>query len=333
VTTGPSQRGPRVLPEQMQERARALAAGDRESWTPPTPRDAATVCLLRERPGGLEVFLLRRSKNMSFAAGMYVFPGGSVDPSDMSLDLSGPGDWELMGRRSSSRAPRALLAAAVRETFEEAAVLLAVNDDGRAPATDDRFETDRQAVLDGRLDLRDLLGLRALHLDPALLPLVGHWVTPEVEARRFDTRFFVAAMPEGQIARDVGGESDHGTWVRPADALAAYTTGELGLLPPTHATLRWLSGWATVPAALEGAANAVVRPILPRPLPDGAGGVRWGVVDARTGEELSWAATSVTTALDPAAMAAFFRRGPAGSESQGVASPLADAVGDAGSTA
>lgn len=317
----------------MQDRARSLIAGDRDSWTPPTPRDAATVCLLRERPTGLEVFLLRRSKNMKFAAGMYVFPGGSVDPSDVSVDLSGSGDWELMGRRSSSRAPRALLAAAVRETFEEAAVLLAVNDAGLAPDTDDRFEADRQAVLDGRLDLRDLLGLRSLHLDPALLPLVGHWVTPEVEGRRFDTRFFVAAMPEGQIARDVGGESDHGTWMRPADALAAYTASELDLLPPTHTTLSWLGGWTTVAAALEGAANAVVRPILPRLLSDGAGGVRWAVVDARTGEELSWADTSVTATSGVDALAAFFRHGPAGSESQGTASPLADAAGEEGSTA
>ncbi len=257
------------------------------------PRDAATVCLVREGAGSLEVYLMRRPASMRFAAGMHVFPGGAVEALDVAVPFVPGADLEALARRASSTAPRALLAAAVRETFEECGVLLAADDDGRATSGWPGQDGDRAALEQGRLDLAELLGLRDLALAAALLPLFGHWITPAVEGRRFDTRFFVSALPEGQLAREVGDESDGSDWWAPGRALTAYAQGRLPMLFPTAATLSWLAAYDTVAGVLAGAREAIVRPVLPAPRPDGHG---WYLVDGRTGVELDPTSTAVTAA-------------------------------------
>lgn len=230
-------------------RARDILAG---RVRPVPARDAATVAVLRGRgAGGIEVYLLRRKASMAFAAGAYVFPGGSVDPRDTDHAVAwagpSPADW---GRvfRAEEKTARGLVCAAVRETFEESGVLLA----GPSPeavvadTTGEDWEADRLALIDRRLSFADFLDRRALVLRADLLRPWTHWITPEVESLRFDTRFFVAALPPGQRTRDVGGEADRVAWVRPADAVERAGSGRILLMPPTYRTLGELGGYRTV---------------------------------------------------------------------------------------
>ena len=210
-------------------------------------KPAATVMLLRDTAAGPEVFMLRRTKNAVFAGGMYVFPGGKVDPAD------GEGD-------------EAYRIAAVRECYEEAGVLLAVDADGRMVDDGHPALAHRAGVYDGTVDVRALAADHGLRLATDALPWVSHWITPKGETtRRFDTRFFMVASPAGQTSHHDDNETVASMWVRPADALARWEAGELQLMPPTAANLRFLADHATVASAMD-AAWAVGTPpcILPK---------------------------------------------------------------------
>lgn len=244
---------------QLLHRARLLQAGDLE---PVPARPASTVALIRDVDVNLEVYLLRRVPNMAFAAGMYVFPGGSVDPKDAEGSAEGwvgpaPEEWaDQLGTDAVTAA--ALVRAAVRETFEESGVLLAaslMNDERTAPSV---TETERAELEAGRLSLAALLARHRLALRADLLAPLQHWVTPELAPRRYDTRFFVAALPEGQEPRAAGSEADLRVWVTPADALASG----LGLMRPTRAALTELARYRTVAAVL--AADRKIRRVMPR---------------------------------------------------------------------
>lgn len=248
-------------------RARTVA-GDGEH-RPAAPRDAATVVLVRDVPSsGIEVYLLRRVASMAFAAGMYVFPGGSVDPrdADVELDWAGPRAADWTGRLSASeKLARALVCAAVRETFEESGVLLAGPSYTEiADVSDDSWEHDRLALLNRSLSLAELLCRRDMVLRADLLRPWAHWITPEFEPKRFDTRFFVAALPPGQVPRHVGGEADRVVWSRPEAALAQQAVGALALLPPTAATLAELTEFDCVADVLAAGQFRAISPILPR---------------------------------------------------------------------
>jgi len=218
----------------------------------------------------MQAYLLRRTRTMAFAAGMYVFPGGSVDPRDELLSdeaWAGPPPAEWARLLSADEAlTKALVCAAVRETFEESGVLLAGAgpDDVVADTTGDDWEVDRAALVDRSLSFAAMLGRRGLVLRADLLRPWAHWITPEVEPKRFDTRFFVAALPAGQLTRDVGGEADRVAWVRPADALAAADSGEMGMLPPTAFTLSELATYDSVAAVLAAGTARDVKPVLPK---------------------------------------------------------------------
>ena len=247
-------------PPELLERARMLREG---RFEPVDARDAATVALLRDSPTGPEVYLLRRVRAMAFAGGMHVFPGGSVDPADAAAETAWAGPPASAWARSLGCAEplaRALVCAAVRETFEESGVLLAgpSPDEVLADVSTDDWEAERVALEARQHSLSELLARRSLVLRADLLRPLAHWITPEVEPRRFDTRFFLARMPEVQVCREVGGESDQRVWVRPADALAAG----LQMMPPTAVTLRDLAGHDDVSAAL--AAERRIVPVLPR---------------------------------------------------------------------
>jgi 8-oxo-dGTP pyrophosphatase MutT (NUDIX family) len=248
-----------------------LAAGEQQ---PVEPRHAATVILLRDGAAGLEVYLLRRSASMSFAPGAFVFPGGSTDSRDESFDDSAwigppPPEWAQRLRCDESIA-RALVCAAVRETFEESGVLLAGTDGGGVVSdtgTDD-WEADRAALLDRSMSLAAMMRERSLVLRSDLLQLWAHWITPEVESRRFDTRFFVAAMPLGQQTRDVGGESDRVLWTRPEEALEAQRQKEMSLMPPTQSALTNIAEFATVADVMAAAEQRTVEAVLPKVILD-----------------------------------------------------------------
>jgi 8-oxo-dGTP pyrophosphatase MutT (NUDIX family) len=257
--------GSRVrLPGKFAERARGVIEGRIDIVR---PRDAATVVILRDHPRhGLQVFMLRRVASMAFAPGAHVFPGGSVDPrdGDRAIAWAGPqpAEWAAAFGADETLAGQ-LVCAAVRETFEESGVLLAgpaadtIVDDTRGAD----WEADRQALIDRTLSFADLLDRRGLVLRTDLLRPWAHWITPEVEPKRYDTRFFVAAIPPGQRARDVSTEADRIAWLKPADALAGARAGELALLPPTLVTLRQLTAYDSVAAVL--AADRDISPHLP----------------------------------------------------------------------
>jgi len=261
-----------ALPAAFFANARALARGE---LSPVAPRHASTVVLLRDAAAGMQAYLLRRTQTMAFAAGMYVFPGGSVDPRDEMLDDAawvGPAPSQWAGLLSADeKLAKALVCAAVRETFEESGVLLAGSgpDDIVADTTGEDWEADRLALIARDLSFAAMLARRGLLLRADLLRPWAHWITPEFEPKRFDTRFFVAALPHGQRTRDVGGEADRVAWVRPADALAAAQSGEMGMLPPTAFTLSEVAAYDDVAAVLAAGDARDIKPVLPKVVIDG----------------------------------------------------------------
>jgi 8-oxo-dGTP pyrophosphatase MutT (NUDIX family) len=256
------------LPGRLADRARDVLEGR----TPPVaPRDAATVMLLRPAAGGpdapgLQVYMLRRQLSMAFAPGAFVFPGGSVDTRDAEIEVgwSGP-DAQEWGRMIDAPADlaRALVCAAVRETFEECGVLLAGPTAGTvvADTRGEDWEADRAALLARSVSLAGLLSRRGLVLRSDLLRPWARWITPVTEERRYDTRFFAAALPAGQRARDVSGEADDAAWVEPAGALTAARRKEIFMLPPTAVTLGELDACGHLSAAL--AARRRITALIP----------------------------------------------------------------------
>ena len=249
---------------------------------PAEPRQAATVLLLRDGAPGLEVYLLRRTKGMPFAGGMTAYPGGGVDPRDGDVEVGwfgpSPAEWAT-AFGCDERIARELVCAAVRETFEEAGVLLAGDPDGGAVVPDvsgDDWEEQRQALLTRDLSLTELLAGRGLALRSDLLRPFAHWITPPVEPRRYDTKFFVAALPVGQEARHVSGEADEASWLTPGAALAELASGVRPMLPPTSHTLGQLEPFPDVTSALAGSPPEPLHPISPtfEETPDG----RWAVL-------------------------------------------------------
>lgn len=243
------------------------------------PRQAATVLLLRDGAAGLEVYLLRRTKGMPFAGGMTAYPGGGVDDRDGDIDIawSGPSpDRWAAAFGCDERLARELVCAAVRETFEEAGVLLAGPpgggpDDVVPDVSGDDWEAQRQALLSRELSLAELLAGRGLALRSDLLRPFAHWITPPVEPRRYDTKFFAAALPVGQEARHVSGEADEASWLTPSAALGEARAGNRPMLPPTTHTLGQLQRYADVAAVLAGAPPEPLHPISPtfEETPDG----------------------------------------------------------------
>ncbi|MCA9299555.1 MAG: hypothetical protein KDA28_10840, partial [Phycisphaerales bacterium] len=232
--------------------------------------DAATVMLLRDRASGegIEVFMLRRTIKAVFAGGLYVFPGGRVDRADSSpeIDALCPGieDDTASDRLGIDSGGLAFWIAAIRECFEEAGVLLARTADGATVSFDDpeveaRFTAYRDQVHDGTLPLDELCRREGLVLDGASIGYVAHWLTPIGERRRFDTRFFVAYAPAGQRPLHDDGETIESFWVEPNDALGRHEAGELAMLPPTKATLQFLSGFTSV-ADVMAHVDAMDRP-------------------------------------------------------------------------
>lgn len=252
-----------------------------------TAVDAVTVILVRDGPGpapgvdtrtgGLEVLLLERHGASAFAPGALVFPGGKLDPADTTLpaqraQLPEPRAWAArLGVPDAARA-RAMLVAAVRETFEEAGILLARRADGTSlaarPLPPGELAQLRalMAARDGAHDWTDWLTAHDLVLDLGSLAMWSWWVTPAGLPKRFDTRFLVAASPPDQQASHDAVETTAMRWIAPGAALAAHRAGELHVIYPTRCTLEQLAAHAGAAAALDAARSGAVdlRRIEPR---------------------------------------------------------------------
>ncbi|WP_051461683.1 NUDIX hydrolase [Tomitella biformata] len=246
-----------------------------ESAPPAKLRDAATVMLLRDGEPGLEVFLLRRVLGMAFAGGMTVFPGGGVDEGDSDAHLSWSGAepswWASRFDTDEARAKR-LVCAAARETFEECGILLAGAAPGAVVTNAQRYHDARQELEKHELDFSGFLRREGLVLGADRLRPWSHWITPIGESRRYDTHFFVAALPEGQTADGLTSEASEVLWSTPSAALEHWRAGQSGLLPPTWSQLESLQQYATVAEVM--AAEPVITPIQPDLVREGE---RWRV--------------------------------------------------------
>jgi 8-oxo-dGTP pyrophosphatase MutT (NUDIX family) len=206
------------------------------------PRLAATVILVRDGAEGPEAFLMRRSMQSSFMPGAYVFPGGKVDPTDALLvpDANSP----------------AFLVAAVREVFEEAGVLLALDAQGNYPKLSEReayWKTQQERVHAQPEYFATLLQENGLTIATELIKPWTWWMTPVIETRRFDTRFFIARLPEGQEPLHDGYEATDSLWMPVGQCVLGYQDGEVTMAPPTMATLVEMSGLETVDALMTEA--------------------------------------------------------------------------------
>lgn len=253
------------LPPQLVEDALAYADGRRE---PAEPRNAATVVLMRPGPAGPEVYLLRRQTSMAFAGGMCVFPGGGVDPRDFDHEIAwtGPTPQQWAAQLGADEATaRALVCAAVRETFEESGVLLAGESAETvvADTTGEDWETDRAALEARELAFTEFLDRRGLVLRADLLGVWAAWLTPVFEPRRYRTWFFVADLPEGQRTRDVSTESDHVTWLPAMQAVSDVERQQLLMLPPTYLTCLEVGQYVDPADVLEASRDRSVEMFMP----------------------------------------------------------------------
>ncbi|MHA3022748.1 NUDIX hydrolase [Mycobacterium sp. BMJ-28] len=213
-------------------------------------RPAATVMLVRDTPGGINIFLMRRHMNMQFVAGTTVFPGGGVDDRDRNADIAwhgpDPGWWaDKLG--VDTDLALALVCAAARETFEESGVLFAGPAAGSGHpeiVRDASVYREARKELDAKtLSFGEFLKTEKLVLRADLLRPWANWVTPKEErTRRYDTYFFVGALPEGQRADGDNTETDRAYWATPESALDDFAGGRTFLLPPTWTQLDSLAG-------------------------------------------------------------------------------------------
>jgi 8-oxo-dGTP pyrophosphatase MutT (NUDIX family) len=231
----------------------------------PAARPAATILLLRDRPAGLEVFMVVRHHAIDFAGGALVFPGGRVEEAD----------YELAARPDDCPNPDGLgidalafRVAAIRETFEECGVLLARprgSTDLIDAATLKRLEDQHRAALNaGSIGFDAVLGSEGLLPALDLLVHFAHWITPAHQPKRYDTHFFLAEVPEAHLAVHDGQEAVESTWIAPAQALAGAATGKYKLVFATAKNLEKLGRSRTLPEAMSAARATSVVTVQPK---------------------------------------------------------------------
>jgi 8-oxo-dGTP pyrophosphatase MutT (NUDIX family) len=254
--------------------------GEAKRAAPVPLRHAATVLLLREDAGKLEVLMMRRPSTMVFMADAWVFPGGGQDIVDTSPEMlararssAGPVHCALCdaaGERLGDEQSLSLMITACRETFEEAGILLARHGDGskltaaaRAKALAVQAEVTEQPQ-----KLARWLDQEGLFLDVERLVYWSHWITPPFEKRRFDTRFFAIGLTGDQCEVSGTSESMELRWLKPAAALEAQQAGTMKLMPPTLITLEDLllsySNHGGIQAMLEAESQRITPPLMPK---------------------------------------------------------------------
>jgi 8-oxo-dGTP pyrophosphatase MutT (NUDIX family) len=227
-------------------------------------RSAATIMLVDDRPD-LQVFMMERNANTVFAGGMWVFPGGSVDSND------DPAVFEAISIHRSDEQASALMhldqgglafyVAAIREAFEEAGILLALNKDDHSnldltdPMTKARFHNHRLRVTANGEDFIHVVTNENLILDVGQMHYIARWITPMGSARRFDARFFITRMPENQEPRHDDSELVHCAWFSPQQVLNKVTAGEMVLMSPTLRMIKSLAKFSSAEQVIKAAAN------------------------------------------------------------------------------
>ena len=227
-------------------------------------RPASTVVLLRPADP-FEVFLVRRSDSIAFMGGAHVFPGGRVDDDDRldDIDALSVGSEAAAARMSDVPGDVAVAhhVAAVRELFEEAGVLLARPLDAASMSLLERYRRD---LLTGATTFAEIVRREKIRLALDELAYFAHWVTPEIETRRFDTRFFVARAPDGQTPVHDAGETSHSEWLPPLGAIEQCRRGAISLPPPTWTTLSMLSRFGSIDEVFAWARQKPIPRVQPR---------------------------------------------------------------------
>ena len=262
----------------MDEAMKPLYTKGRQTPGQVRPADAATIILLREQAGTpFEIFMMRRHQDQAFMGSAYVFPGGRLEEGDLDPELAAYAGG-LSGEEARARLQEpeldgsvalGLFFAAVRETFEESGVLLAVRADGspidfKDAETSGRFGRQRVDLYEGRMSLKTLAETENLRFRLDRLTPYARWITPEVEGKRFDTRFLLARMPSGQAPVHDQVEMTASLWTSPAEALAGQAAGRILLVPPTLKTMEELAAHASLDALCAHAASRDILPILPQ---------------------------------------------------------------------
>lgn len=262
-----------IIPfDRLPERFAEHVENPPETQAPALP--AATIVLMRDGERGPEVLLLRRTRSAGFVPGAYVFPGGRVDRADADEALSARLDGldadaaaRRLGLRDADPPALAYYLAALREAFEETGILVARRPDGSAPATaaeDPEVDELRDALMAEKVSFAAVLERLECRLDGAAVEYLAHWITPVVEPRRYDTRFFAAKVRPGARAVVDPREMTDAIWITPAEAVERCRAGALPMVFPTIRTLEDLSAFASVDALLEDLGGRAIPVVLPR---------------------------------------------------------------------
>jgi 8-oxo-dGTP pyrophosphatase MutT (NUDIX family) len=236
---------------------------------PVTPRLSSAIMLLRPHveDGGLEVFMVRRHVKSDFAPDVYVFPGGSVTDADREAEVTAGVAVPIDALTPETALGVGVRAAAIRELFEEAGVLLALRD-GQPITIDPDFSARlnlwRARLQRDEVTIAELTAAEDLVLATDALTYCAHWITPEPFPKRFTTHFFLAEHPAGQEAVYDDRETTGGMWVRPVAALAAFEAGEFPLVFATIHQLRDLAAFASPAAAIAAWRGRIPTTIMPR---------------------------------------------------------------------
>ncbi len=246
---------------------------------PVVPMPSATVTIVRDAPGGIEVLMMRRNLKSGFVPGMHVFPGGGVDETDFYFKNNKLcdclADSAASGTLGLACDGLAYWVAAIREAFEESGLLLARRRGGETLSLSDaetarRFAEHRRRLNAGTVAFPDLLQAENLQLAADQLTYFAHWITPVGLPRRYDTRFFMAGAPEGQEPLQDERETIAAAWVRPGEALTRHRSGDFEMRTPTVRTLEDFADYDSVASLRSGlAARRDVRAQLPRIAADG----------------------------------------------------------------
>jgi 8-oxo-dGTP pyrophosphatase MutT (NUDIX family) len=239
---------------------------------------AATVTLLRDTAHGFEVLMLQRNHQSGFMPGMFLFPGGALDRGDQDANVlarcPGIDDERASETLGLAQGGLAYWAAAIRESFEEAAVLLAYDEAGqlvnpRSAERLERFDEYRRKLNAGEQALAPMLENEGLTLAVDRLTYFSHWITPVTAPRRYDTRFFAAIAPDDQEAAADNVEAIHHVWVNPHEAVERHRRGEFNMRTPTIRTLEAFAPYESAEALIGALRNQRVRAIMPRIGPKG----------------------------------------------------------------
>jgi 8-oxo-dGTP pyrophosphatase MutT (NUDIX family) len=240
------------------------------------PKKASSVILLRDTTKGVETFLIQRHVASSFMGGLYAFPGGNLEKDDSSDEvrtrvegISEDKAWVMLGKGASPQIALAHWITGIREVFEEAGVLFASDGGGKLISFEDEkrrkiFERHRELLNKGEITFVRILRKENLRLNATSLIHYSHWVTPEARHKRYDTHFFLALIPEGQIPSADQKETTAGIWLSPQQALKANISGDIPLTPPALCMLEELAPFSSAEDMVEFArARSMLDPILP----------------------------------------------------------------------